>query len=52
MTDRQRLGAVAGRQEISPGMTVDVELEVGSRTILSYLTERILTTRDHAFRDG
>jgi multidrug efflux pump subunit AcrA (membrane-fusion protein) len=50
--DRTHLGSVPGSNELAPGMVVDVELEVGSRTILSYLTERIFTLRDSAFRDG
>lgn len=37
--------------EVVPGMTVNVELEVGQRTILSYLTDRILRGRE-AFREG
>jgi HlyD family type I secretion membrane fusion protein len=52
VTERQRLGALPGSQEVAPGMVVDVELKVGARTILSYLTDRILMARDHAFRDG
>jgi hypothetical protein len=32
-------------------MVVDVELKVGERTILSYLTDRILTFGE-AFREG
>jgi HlyD family type I secretion membrane fusion protein len=52
LTDRQRLGDLPGRQEVVPGMVVDVELKVGARTILSYLTDRILLARDNAFRDG
>jgi len=35
-----------------PGMIVDIELQVGERTILSYLTDRILRLREDAFRDG
>jgi HlyD family type I secretion membrane fusion protein len=41
-TQRQRLGEAPGDNEIVPGMVVDVELKVGERTILSYLTERIV----------
>ncbi|HET6466833.1 MAG TPA: HlyD family type I secretion periplasmic adaptor subunit [Geminicoccaceae bacterium] len=51
-TERDRLGAAPGEREIVPGMVVDVELKVGERTILSYLTDRILQLRDGAFRDG
>jgi hypothetical protein len=37
--------------EVVPGMVVDVELKVGERTILSYLTDRIFRLQE-AFRDG
>jgi HlyD family type I secretion membrane fusion protein len=52
VTDRQRLGAVAGSQELAPGMMVDVELEVGARTIMSYLTDRLIKLHDGAFKEG
>ncbi len=51
-TERLHLGPAPGRQDLGPGMTVDVEIGVGSRTVLSYLTDRILRTRDAAFREG
>jgi adhesin transport system membrane fusion protein len=51
-TERDRLGPAPGDRAIAPGMVVDVELKVGRRTILSYLTDRILKLRDGAFRDG
>ncbi len=35
-----------------PGMLVDVELIVGERSILSFLTDRILMLGDEAFREG
>ena len=34
-----------------PGMVVDVDLKIGERTILSYLTDRIFRFRE-AFREG
>ena len=40
------------RLAVAPGMIVDVDLLVGERTILSYLTDRILRLREDAFRDG
>ena len=52
VTDRQRLGAEPGSQELAPGMMVDVELEVGARTILSYLTDRLIKLHDGAFKEG
>jgi adhesin transport system membrane fusion protein len=38
--------------QVVPGMAVDVDLLVGGRTILSYLTDRIFRLRDAAFREG
>jgi HlyD family type I secretion membrane fusion protein len=37
---------------VAPGMAVEVELLVGERTILSYLTDRIFRLQDAAFREG
>ncbi len=50
-TAREHLGAAPGELAVVPGMVVDVELKVGERTILSYLTDRILTWKE-AFREG
>ncbi len=47
----QETGA-APRMEILPGMLVDVEFRAGERTILSYLTDRILRRGAAAFREG
>jgi len=44
--------AALGEHALAPGMLVDVELHVGERTILSYLTERIWRVRERAFREG
>jgi hypothetical protein len=33
-------------------MIVDVDLRVAERTVLSYLTDRILRLQEDAFRDG
>jgi adhesin transport system membrane fusion protein len=51
-TDRADLGAGENRLAVVPGMVVDVDLLVGERTILSYLTDRILRLREDAFREG
>jgi adhesin transport system membrane fusion protein len=40
------------RFDVLPGMTVEVDLLVGERTILSYLTDRIFRLSDAAFREG
>jgi adhesin transport system membrane fusion protein len=49
-------GAVLGRGEdrfsVVPGMAVEVDLLVGERTILSYLTDRIFRLKETAFREG
>jgi membrane fusion protein, adhesin transport system len=52
VTDREQLGPERGDRAVVPGMLVDVELKAGERTILSYLTDRILRLRDSAFREG
>jgi membrane fusion protein, adhesin transport system len=51
-TDEADLGEGEHRLAVAPGMLVDVDLLVGERTILSYLTDRILRLREDAFRDG
>ena len=51
LTARGHLGQRAGELEVVPGMMVDVDLKIGERTILSYLTDRIFRFRE-AFRDG
>jgi membrane fusion protein, adhesin transport system len=51
-TDRAELGTGENRLAVAPGMVVDVDLLVGERTILSYLTDRILRLREDAFREG
>jgi HlyD family type I secretion membrane fusion protein len=48
---RSHMGAAPGELEVVPGMVVDVELKVGERTILSYLTDRIFRLNE-AFREG
>jgi adhesin transport system membrane fusion protein len=51
-TDEAELGGGDHRYAVVPGMLVDVDLQVGKRSILSYLTDRILRVREDAFRDG
>jgi len=51
-TERADLGDGEHRLAVVPGMIVDVDLRVAERTILSYLTDRILRLREDAFRDG
>ena len=50
-TPRQHFGAAPGELDVVQGMVVDVELKVGERTILSYLTDRIFQMGE-AFREG
>ena len=40
------------RFAVVPGMIVDVELQAGKRSILSYLTDTLVTYREKAFREG
>lgn len=51
MTLRDHLGA-DGTLPVLPGMAVDVELRVGERSILSYLTDTLTVVRDRAFKEG
>ena len=49
--DASRLGASGEGPTIAPGMQVDIDLHIGERTILSYLTDRISRTSETAFRE-
>ena len=51
LTDADHVGSSVDNAVV-PGMVVDVELKVGERTVLSYLTDSITTLKDQAFRDG
>jgi HlyD family type I secretion membrane fusion protein len=51
-TARQELGSRPGELALGSGMLVDVELKVGERTILSYLTDRLWRAKEEAFRRG
>ena len=51
LTLRGHLGSRTGEFEVVPGMVVDVDLKIGERTILSYLTDRIFRFQE-AFREG
>ena len=50
-TDRNHLGGPEARLPVQPGMLVTVDLHIGERSILSYLTDRILHTTTSAFRE-
>lgn len=50
--DRTSLESERGERPLVPGMLVDAELIVGERSILSFLTDRILRAGHGAFREG
>ncbi|MGE0256435.1 MAG: HlyD family type I secretion periplasmic adaptor subunit [Alphaproteobacteria bacterium] len=50
-TDRAHLGATPKDQPVVPGMQVQADLKIGRRTILSFLTDRVLQTTSEAFRE-
>ncbi len=49
-TDTTFVGEERGVNEVRPGMEVDAELKSGSRSVLSFLTDRVIGTTDEAFR--
>ena len=49
-TDGAALARNGTEVKVVPGMAVDLDLLVGERTILSYLTDRIFKLREEAFR--
>ncbi|MGH6898731.1 MAG: HlyD family type I secretion periplasmic adaptor subunit [Geminicoccaceae bacterium] len=51
-TESAELALEATKVQVVPGMAVDVDLLVGERTVLSYLTDRIFRLREAAFREG
>jgi membrane fusion protein, adhesin transport system len=51
-TDGAELGRDGLPVKVVPGMAVEIDLLVGERTILSYLTDRIFRLRDEVFREG
>jgi membrane fusion protein, adhesin transport system len=51
-TETAELALEETKVQVVPGMAVDVDLLVGERTVLSYLTDRIFRLREAAFREG
>lgn len=51
-TDHDRLPSEIEDLPVVPGMAVEVDLLVGERTVLSYLTDRIFRLKETAFREG
>ena len=49
--DRPWLGEGKNRLTLAPGMQVDVDLLIGRRSVLSYLTERLSRARQTAFTE-
>lgn len=50
-TDRTYLGNDPDQYPVLPGMQTTVDLLIGERTILDYLTERVTRTTSEAFRE-
>lgn len=50
-TDRSHLGRTPRDQPVNPGMQAMVDLHIGKRSILSYLTDRLDRTTQTAFRE-
>lgn len=50
-TDRSYLGARPSDQPVHPGMQAMIDLHIGKRSILSYLTDRLDRAAQNAFRE-
>jgi membrane fusion protein, adhesin transport system len=50
-TERDHLGATPGELALAPGMAAEIDLRIGERSILSYLTDRVLAVADASFRE-
>ena len=50
-TERHFLGKLGQRLEIMPGMTVEVDVLTGEKTVLSYLLKPILRAKERAFSE-
>ena len=49
--DRTYLGDEPGQLPVQPGMSAEVDLKIGERSILSFLTDRIARTTSKAFTE-
>lgn len=49
--DRTYLGEAPGQLPVHPGMSAEVDLKIGERSILSFLTDRIARTTSKAFTE-
>ena len=50
-TERTYLGAEEGQFPVLPGMATMVDLQIGTRTILAFLTDRVTRTAQSAFTE-
>lgn len=50
-TGKTYLGDKPGQYPVQPGMQAEVDFKLGKRTILEYLTERMLKTTSNAFKE-
>ncbi|MDF2766134.1 MAG: hypothetical protein K0S81_3128 [Rhodospirillales bacterium] len=50
-TQRDHLGPEPGALALAAGMAAEIDLRVGERSILSYLTDRVLAVADEAFKE-
>jgi adhesin transport system membrane fusion protein len=50
-TERNFLGVAAGEYPVRPGMSVDVDVHIGRRAVISYFTDRVVRTTSSAFRE-
>jgi adhesin transport system membrane fusion protein len=50
-TRRNYLGARPGEFPVRPGMSVDVDVHIGKRTVIAYFTDRVVRTTSNAFRE-
>ena len=50
-TEKSYLGEPPGRYPVTPGMSAQVDIVIGKRTILDFLTERLRQTGAEAFRE-
>ena len=51
-TTKTYLGSTPDKNVVTPGMTAEVDLVIGRRTILSYLTDRFRQTAQEAFTEN
>ena len=50
-TTKTYMGQTPGQFPVQPGMMAEVDFKIGKRTILSYLTDRVIHTTSNAFKE-